>query len=296
MAPHDRARAERPRVIVTEAGLREQLRTPTHGARVVVPAGAQLSPAAEDFVRAWRLEVAAEAASAAAERPGESASDAPTSVGHGSERGSGAQARWDRPGAFPVVLDGPIPRCEVCESEVRRKPSHLTQLDAEYFAPKTHPRIALRGKLDSLHALALLIAARAGAEGREALMGQLRTLAAYCREIQSAEYAGRLVDPLVLDGRDEASVHAVTHDPDGHLGIPHVVPDEEDPEVLHWLSWLRCQVRETEIVAMGVTPIERASVEQRSLVHALNRLSSGVYLLILLVRAADPNRGRSSPA
>ncbi len=294
MAPHERARAERPRVIVTEAGLREQLRTPTHGARVVVPAGAQLSPAAEDFVRAWRLEVASDGAPTPSVGAAEGVSDAAPS-GQGPAQDHGANARWDRPGTFPVVLDGPIPRCEVCESEVRRKPSHLTQLDAEHFAPKTHPRIALRGRLDSLHALALLIGARAGAEGREALVGHMGTLAAYCREIQSAEYAGRLVDPLVLDGRDEASVHAVTHDPDGHLGIPHVVPDEGDPEVLHWLSWLRCQVRETEIVALGVTPIERASEAQRSLVHALNRLSSGVYLLILLVRAADPNRGGSSP-
>lgn len=266
--------ADPARVIVTEAQLREQVRTPQHGQQVVVPAGARLSPAAEDFIQAWGLEVV----SGAVEADGPGVPTGPAAAG--------SDPDWDRPGEFPVVLEGPIPRCEVCDSEVRKKPSHLTQLDAGHFAPKTHPRIVLRGKLDSLHALALLIAARATKEGRAGLAEELATVAAYCREIQSAEYAGRLVDPLVLGGRDEAAVHAATHDPDGHIGIPHVVPDEHDPELLHWLSWLRTQTREVEIAALSIVPWERANEAQRSIVHALNRLSSGAYLLILELRAA----------
>ena len=44
-------------MIVTESALREQLRRPQAGARVSVPAGASLSPSAQDFVAHWRLKV-----------------------------------------------------------------------------------------------------------------------------------------------------------------------------------------------------------------------------------------------
>ena len=41
--------------IVTEAELRDQLRRPTLGATIKVPAGARLTPSARDFVKQWQL-------------------------------------------------------------------------------------------------------------------------------------------------------------------------------------------------------------------------------------------------
>lgn len=258
--------------IITEAWLRERVRRPERGLTVELPPGARLSPAAMDFVRAWDLDVPE-----AADRPA---------------RGGVADAllrdapEWDRPGAFPVVLDGPLPRCEVCGAEVTDKPDHLTQLDAGHYAAKSHPRIALRGKLDTVHGLALLVAARAQACGEDEMARHLATTAAYCREIQSAEYASRAVAPLELAGYGEPALHAATHDPDGWLGVGHVVPDERDPELLHWLAWLRCEAREAELVALQAAGPAPGPVKERSVAHALNRLSSGVYLLMLLLRAA----------
>ncbi len=254
------------RPVVTEEQLRAQLRRPARGERVTVPAGAQLSPSAEDFVRSWDLRLV----EGAPATPGGATQEHPD---------------WDRPGTFPVVLSGEPPRCAVCDSPVRAKPDPLTQLDAERFAAKTNPRVALRGRLDTVHAHALLAAARARERGCGALSAALGTLAAYCREIQSAEYADRAAAPLTLAGRDEAAVHRATHDPDGELGIPHVVPEADDDELLHWLNLLRCEARETELAGLAAFPPTEASATRRSVLHALNRLSSGAYLLVLLLRA-----------
>lgn len=273
-----------PQPVVTEADLRDRIRRPVHGQRVEVPADARLSPAAQDFVQAWGLElVRVPAAPGAASSVTAGAREAP----HTGER----RPHWDRPGEFPVVLSGDPPRCEVCDQPVTRKPSHLTQLDAERFAAKTNPRVRLRGKVDTVHALTMLAAARARDRGRNELAAELDTFAAYCREIQSAEYQGREAAPLALAGRDETDAHAATHDPDAALGIGHVVPDESDDEVLHWLNLLRCEAREAELAGLDAYPPSQADAVAHSVTHALNRLSSGAYLLVLLVRAGELDGG-----
>lgn len=195
---------------------------------------------------------------------------------------------WDRPSVFPVVLEGEVPCCDRCLTPVRSKPDVLTQLSATRYAAKTHPRIRLRGRIDSLQALALMAAARAGAVGKQVLQEELGTVAAYCRELISAEYHERDAALPALPGLDAERLHAATHDPRGHFGIDHLTPGTTDPELLHWLNLLRCQVREVEVCAfeaLGSTPPWAASIER-----GLNRLSSLMYYLELQLMA-----GRRTP-
>ncbi|GAA1542248.1 hypothetical protein [Nocardioides humi] len=248
-------------MIVTEGALREQLRQPRAGARVTVPAGATLSPSAQDFVAHWRLEVV-------------------TSTPATPER-----REWDRPGTFPVVREGDVPRCLTCGGAVTEKPDGLTQLDACHFAPKTHPRIRLRGRIDTLQATVLLLAARAAALGDEPLRDHLGTVAAYCRELMSAEYHERPAAAPGLAGLSEEEIHAATHDPRATVGVDHVVPDAGDAELLLRLNLLRSQVREVELVALDAFPSPH-DPSGASIVHGLNRLSSVVYYLELR-HAAD---------
>jgi ethanolamine utilization cobalamin adenosyltransferase len=256
-------------MIVTEAALREQLRRPTMRARVTVPAGATLSPAAQDFVAQWHLELAEEVA-----------------AGRGTTTADG---HWNRPSSFPVALDGDLLRCVSCGEQVNEKPDQMTQLDACHLAPKTAPRIRLRGRLDSLQALTLLAATRARAAGLPPLTAALEEAAAYCRELLSAEYNERPAAPLELDGRDETALRGATHAPERELGIAHLTPGADDPELLHWLNVLRCDVREVEIVALDAFPSPHHAYGA-SIVHALNRLSSAVYYLELRL-AADREAG-----
>jgi ethanolamine utilization cobalamin adenosyltransferase len=251
--------------IVTESGLRARLRQPRTGARVTVPRGATLSPSARDFVAHWGLDVVET----------DDAQVAPT----------GSTVEWDRPTTFPVVVGGEAPRCVTCGGTVTDKPDRLTQLDACHLAPKTVPRIRLRGRLDSLQALALLAAARATACGSPNLAGHLGSIAAYCRELLSAEYNQRPAAPPRIGGRDEATAHAATHDPRGAFGIDHLTPGPDDPEPLLWCNHLRCQIREVEVVALDAFPSPHHEAGA-SVVHGLNRLSSAVYDLELQLVAA----------
>ncbi len=255
-------------MIVTESELREQLRRPQPGAVVRVPAGAVLTPSAQDFVAQWKLDLqVAEVAS------GPPAADHPA-------------VDWQVPSRFPVVFEGDVPSCVTCGTPVARKPAHVTQLDPRFFAVKTDARIRLRGRLDTLQAWCLLAGSRALALDRPALAGHLDILAAYCRELLSAEYHLRAPGTLELAGLDADTLHAASHDPLGAVGIDHALPSIEHPELLHWCNLLRCQVREVEIAALEAFPPEHhPGTEGGAIAQAVNRLSSAVYYLVLLLAA-----------
>ena len=256
-------------MVITESDLRELWRN-GRGQLPAFPSGTRFSPAAQDFLKAQRLEVRFEAAAAPAP--------------------NAARPEWDRPGAFPVVLSGPLPVCAECGQPLQRKPEHLTQIDAGRFAPKTSPRLKLRGRVDSLHALAMLCAAQARRVQLPELAGHLDSLAAYCREILSAEYHARPPASLSLAGYDEEALHQISHWPDRHLGLAHLVPGAGDHEIIHWLNVLRTQARETEVAALEAFPAtgwpDPAGLGA-GLAHALNRLSSAVYVLELLFKSGQ---------
>ncbi len=245
--------------ILTEAELRDRIRRPRRGMRVTVAPGTRFSPAARDFIAQWQLQIVEEQASPEPASPHEESAPA-----------------WDKPSIFPVrPVNRPDP-----------KPEHMTQLDAEHFAPKNIPRIRFRGKMDSIHGLFMLVAARARNWQLPELARHLDTLAAYCREIVSAEYNDREVAPIEIAGLDAAALRYATHHPGKVLGIPHLTPGPDDHEILHWLNYLRTQVREAELAALDAfAPPPAYDPTRIDLIRALNRLSSAVYYLELLFKA-----------
>ncbi len=252
-------------MIITESELRELWRN-GRGQLPPFPPGTRFSASAQDFLKTHRLEVHFEAGPA----------QSPLS--------SLSKPEWDKPGTFPVILTGPLPVCSECGQPIKHKPEHMTQVDAGHFAPKTAPRLKLRGRVDSLHALVMLTAAHARRYQLPELALQLDTLTAYCREIMSAEYHARPVAPLGLMGKTEAELHEMSHWPDRHLRIQHIVPGPDDHEILHWLNVLRTQAREGEVAALEAFPPYDTTEAGRTLARALNRLSSSIYVLELLFK------------
>ncbi|RMB59605.1 hypothetical protein [Tessaracoccus antarcticus] len=249
-------------MVVTEVDLRDQLRRPALGDTIIVPAGARLSPAARDFVNQWQLVMVEQ------DHRGETPQ----------------QVVWDKPAAFPVTsTDDPC--CSACGGHVAEKPSALTQLNAHHYAPKTHPRIILRGQIDSLHALILLVQGLARDAGAEETRSSLGTLAAYCRELMSAEYNERPCAALELGGISESDMHHATHDPLGALGIQHLAIDDTEPMLQHWLNVARTQARQLEITALQTFESPHHPYGA-SICHGLNRLSSAVYYVALRLAAS----------
>ena len=263
--------------VITESELREFWKN-GRGQLPSFPVGTRFSASAQDFIKTNHIELSY-------------TTDSPAQVDPHPLTVPGLLSTWNKPGTFPVVLTGPVPICLECGQPLHSKPEHMTQLDAGHFAPKTNPRLVFRGRVDSLHALVMLTASTARRFELPELAQHLDTLAAYCREIMSAEYNLRSAAALTLLGKNAEELHEISHWPEKHLGIPHLVPGPYDHEILHWLNMLRTQCREVEIVALQAFPPVGADPGDvgNSITLALNRLSSAIYVLELYFQAGILN-------
>jgi len=162
------------------------------------------------------------------------------------------------------------------------KPEHMTHLNKSTLVPKTHPRIRLRGKLDSFEALLLqtrLLAREQGKRDAERALGEVYDLA---QRVLAAEVNGEPLGPFTILGMDSAALRAASHDPKGFAGLDtHPMPDAGMGGLCLALNSLRTQVRETELAAAEAFVKPEGQVERTDLLEALNRMSSAVYLLFL---------------
>ena len=158
------------------------------------------------------------------------------------------------------------------------KPEDMTHLHGNVLVPKTHPRIRFRGRLDSLMAQVLELQCRAAADGREDLTERLEEVLAALRAILAAEVKEEPLVPVTLLGLDSAGLRRVSHHVKEEIGIPHPIPHWSMGPLALGLNRLRTQVRETELAAADAFQTEEGCVRP-DLIEALNRLSSGVYIL-----------------
>ena len=157
------------------------------------------------------------------------------------------------------------------------KPEHMTHLNAEFLVPKTHPRVAFRGGMDSLEAALLLAAAEC--EGN--IRTQLAEALAYARYLLGQEV---LEEPIVckaLGGMDEKQLRERSHRPQDFYGKPHFMPEPEDSKALLLVNAARCKAREAELLAVKAFQDTEGLPTRLDLLQALNRLSSFLYLIMI---------------
>lgn len=164
------------------------------------------------------------------------------------------------------------------------KPDHLTHLrDDVSLVPKTHPRIAVRGKLDLLQAALLDAQVAADAEGARGLVGELGEILELSRALVGAEVTGRAVDAPTLWGMSADEIRDATHHTHELYGVPFMYPDVRQGPVIAKLSLARAVAREAELTVLTAFPPEgglsTAAPARPDLAYALNRISSALYLL-----------------
>ena len=152
------------------------------------------------------------------------------------------------------------------------KPEPMTHLNGDTLVPKTHPRIFLRGKLDSLESALILCQLQL-----PALTEPLGELLAQTRRILRCEVLEEPLKGVRLLGLTEEELRRRSHIPQEYYGVPHFMPEASDGETIAHLNRLRCQVRETELAAAAAFP----EGQREDLLQALNRMSSAVYLLMI---------------
>lgn len=156
------------------------------------------------------------------------------------------------------------------------KPEHMTHLDGITLAPKTHPRIVFRGKMDTLEAR--LLACRLAVPEFDRELGELLD---YTRILLRREVLGEPVVDQTLFGLTEGELRKRSHFPQDYYGQPHFMPEAADGPKMVQLNLARCAAREAELAAAAAFVTSDGQVTRADLLRAMNRLSSAIYLLMI---------------
>ena len=159
---------------------------------------------------------------------------------------------------------------------MEQKPEHMTHLNGDILVPKTHPRIAFRGAVDTLEAELLLCCAAATG----AVRSQLEEALAYARNLLRYEVLDEPVKEAVLGGMDAKTLRERSHRPQDFYGQPHFMPGPEDGQLLLQINKARCAARGAELQAVAAF-----SDTREDLLRAFNRLSSFLYLIMIQLKA-----------
>jgi len=141
----------------------------------------------------------------------------------------------------------------------------------------------VRGKLDLLQATLLDAQVAADAEDARGLVGELGEILELARALVGAEVTGREVPPPRLFGMGSDELRDATHHTYELYGVPFMYPDVRQGPVIAKLSLARGVAREAELAMLAAFPPARGAVTappaRADLAHALNRISSALYLL-----------------
>ena len=161
------------------------------------------------------------------------------------------------------LLDGGI---------LREKPEQMTHLHGNVLVPKTHPRIAFRGAMDTLEAELLLCQQATN-------IGELGEILRLARHLIRCEVMDEPVKWERLCGLTEQELRSRSHRPQDFYGQPHFMPGPEDGELLLQVNRARCAARSAELKAVAAFPTGR-----EDLLRAFNRLSSFLYLIMIQLK------------
>lgn len=178
------------------------------------------------------------------------------------------------------------------QTKTATKPEVFTHLNGNNLVPKLHPRIKLRGKIDSLEAYIIRIQVVANTEQQEKLLADLQDVLAFVRSLMRAEVLGVPVKQNEILGCSENELREMSHDPQKHLGVEHILPSYDMGKTMALLNHLRTQVRETEITACEAFCDQGLGASREDIITALNRLSSAVYVMMCWLKAGKYTKQR----
>lgn len=176
--------------------------------------------------------------------------------------------------------------CQLCQQGVQQKPDTMTHLNAHTLVSKADPRLAFRAKLDSTIAVAVWLQGEISEEAQ----GWLSDIRSVLGNIMRADAMDETLPHFVIGGLDEKAIHRLSHTPLPYLEHDHIVPSVEHGRDVRLLNLLRTSIRETEIAAAQIFIDRDFRVTRPDLMQGLNRLSSAVYVLMLLCLRLTQNK------
>ncbi|WP_049093125.1 ethanolamine utilization cob(I)yrinic acid a,c-diamide adenosyltransferase EutT, partial [Escherichia coli] len=106
--------------------------------------------------------------------------------------------------------------------------------------------------------------------------------------IMRADALGEPLGEQAIVGLSDEDLHRLSHQPLRYLDHDHLVPEASHGRDAALLNLLRTKVRETETVAAQVFITRSFEVLRPDILQALNRLSSTVYVMMILSVTKQP--------
>ncbi|MEI7611977.1 MAG: ethanolamine utilization cob(I)yrinic acid a,c-diamide adenosyltransferase EutT [Betaproteobacteria bacterium] len=185
-------------------------------------------------------------------------------------------------------------QCLLCQQEVKTKPGSMTHLNATTLVAKNDARIVLRGRVDTAIAHAVLLQAEwQSASLAASLQKMLADVRAALGNVLRSEVLNEPMPPITLGDFNTDQIHLISHNPLQHLGHDHIVPALEHGLAVARLNLLRSVIREAEVSAAQAFINKDFSISREDILQALNRLSSAVYVLMLITWIGEKS-GRKS--
>lgn len=160
------------------------------------------------------------------------------------------------------------------------KPEHMTHLRGEELVYKDHPRIVLRGAIDSLESEIILVQILAEQKNLKKLTEDLEEVIKTIRLLLRCEVSNEPVGKVVLQGLDTDELRAHSHHPSQYYGMRHFLPTSRHGEVVAQLNHLRTKAREVELTAYRAFKLESGDVEREDIIRVFNRLSSLFWIMM----------------
>ena len=244
--------------VITEAMLRDELKR-SEITEYRVPDGMMLSPAAREYLQQRKIKISRESAS---ERQKEAAAPAERTP----EMAAPLQAKYRDYETGALYLE---------------KPEYMTQIEGDMLVVKNHPRIAFRGKLDSLQALIVLDQAILNEKtGYGKMIADLDNILGVLREIMRCD---ALNEPLRVEkiiGLTSAELRERSHAPMKFFYVKYMrLPDYKMGIAYALLNQLRTAVREAEVTAVNAFK-NGTNYERQDILEIFNRLSSAVHIMM----------------
>ncbi len=244
--------------VITEAMLRDELKR-SEITEYRVPDGMMLSPAAREYLQQRKIKISRESAS---ERQKEAAVPAERTP----EMAAPLQAKYRDYETGALYLE---------------KPEYMTQIEGDMLVVKNHPRIAFRGKLDSLQALIVLDQAILNEKtGYGKMIADLDDILGVLREIMRCD---ALNEPLRVEkiiGLTSAELRERSHAPMKFFHVKYMrLPDYKMGIAYALLNHLRTAVREAEVTAVNAFK-NGTNYERQDILEIFNRLSSAVHIMM----------------
>ena len=254
--------------VLTEIDLRTNLKKMGPIAAYKVPAGTILTPAARSFLSENKIDIVF--------------SD---DEKIGSEEGKRDAGQSTTSAVDDRALKKPKYLLIGVGAGIDKKPEAYTHLYANNLVPKYHPRIKLRGRIDSLEAHIIITQVKAKQHNMGNIVKDLEEIMTLARNILRAEVLSEPVEEFALFGLSEQEIREISHNPKKTLGVSHFMPSHDMGEMMAHLNLVRTQVRETEIAAVEAFFDPTKGLQREDIIKALNRMSSAVYVMMCRLKA-----------